>query len=211
MNYFDMVMEAVVQLDEKGGSSLQGIRKFIQTTFAPNCKAVSSFNNLTLKAINMAVADNMLERNGHSFRLSWVEKDRRKRAIVQQQRAAERAEYERLHPPKHSSSSNGRSKTPSSGGAGRSFYKRASQSVAYDYSQDFKYGAVDEGGEESVRASEVLEQFSGTVLENNRHLRKQLADFRKSRDDLLQNTFYPQLEFFLNENVSSSVCMPPPY
>lgn len=192
MNYFDMIMEAVVQLDEKGASSLPAIRKFIQANFAPNCKAVTSFNNLTLKAVNMACADNVLERVGHSYRLTSVERDRRKRAIMQQERAIARAEYERLNP----------SKSFQSAGGGN-YYKRSSQCIGYDYSQDFKYGDyVDDGSQESVRAHEVSEQFSGTVLDNNRHLRKQLADLRASRDELLQNKYYPQLEYFLNENVS---------
>lgn len=73
-----MVMEAVINLNEKEGSSLNAIRKYINTHYNIQKQQVASFNNLTLKAVNKAVASNELEKIKHSFRLTAAERDRRK-------------------------------------------------------------------------------------------------------------------------------------
>ena len=75
--YSQMVMEAVLALNEKEGSSLKAIRKYILTQYDIK-KQDASFQTLTLKAVNKAVAINELEKCKHSFKLSTAEKDRRK-------------------------------------------------------------------------------------------------------------------------------------
>ncbi len=74
-----MVVEAVITLNEREGSSLKAIRKYILTQYDIK-KQDASFHNLTLKAVNKAVASNELERYKHSFKLSTAEKERRKEA-----------------------------------------------------------------------------------------------------------------------------------
>ena len=49
---------------------------------------------------------------------------------------------------------------------------------------------------------EVLELLSGTVIENNRNLRRKLIDYKKSRDKFLYNHHYSTLQSFLPESVS---------
>lgn len=73
-----MVLEAVINLNEKEGSSLNAIRKYINTHYNIQKQQVASFNNLTLKAVNKAVASNELEKIKHSFRLTAAERERRK-------------------------------------------------------------------------------------------------------------------------------------
>lgn len=77
-SYAVMVLEAVVAMNEKGGSSLNAIRKYILTHYNVGNKQTASFNSLTLKAVNRAVAANELEKVKHSFKLSVEEKERRK-------------------------------------------------------------------------------------------------------------------------------------
>ena len=80
MNYNEMVVEAVIAMDEKHGSSLPGIRKYILNNYINSKKSVASFNNLTMKALTKAVAENQLEMVSRAvYRLSWVEKERRKK------------------------------------------------------------------------------------------------------------------------------------
>ena len=77
-----MVLEAVVNIDERGGSSLKAIRKYIQNNFALQKQQTASFNSLTLKALTKAVANNEIERvKRNTFRLTSSEKDRRKRLL----------------------------------------------------------------------------------------------------------------------------------
>jgi histone H1/5 len=76
--YSAMVIEAVIGLNEKDGSSLKAIRKFIQQNYEIRPNQMASFHNLTLKAVNKAVLTNELERLKHSFRLSAAEKEKRK-------------------------------------------------------------------------------------------------------------------------------------
>lgn len=74
-----MVTEAVINLADRHGSSLPAIRKYVMANFELKAQQIASFNALTLKAVNKAVAMDELERvKGHSFRLSQSEKDRRK-------------------------------------------------------------------------------------------------------------------------------------
>lgn len=75
-----MVLEAVENLNEKEGSSLVAIRKYILSNYKIHQKQTASFNSLTLKAVNRAVAANELEKYKHSFRISSFEKEKRKEA-----------------------------------------------------------------------------------------------------------------------------------
>jgi hypothetical protein len=76
-----MVLEAVIELNEKEGSSLNAIRKYILTHYDIKSQQKASFHNLTLKAVNRAVANNELERIKHSFRLTAAERDKRKEKV----------------------------------------------------------------------------------------------------------------------------------
>jgi hypothetical protein len=73
-----MIMEAVINLNEKEGSSLNAIRKYILHHYDIKNQHKASFNSLTLKAVNKAVASNELEKIKHSFRLTAAEKEKRK-------------------------------------------------------------------------------------------------------------------------------------
>ncbi|RYH25602.1 hypothetical protein EON65_15355, partial [archaeon] len=50
------------------------------TAFLQGNKQTASFNSLTLKAVNKAVASNELEKVKHSFKLTGAEKERRREA-----------------------------------------------------------------------------------------------------------------------------------
>jgi hypothetical protein len=78
LSYSAMTVEAVYRLAEKNGSSLQSIRKFILQNFPLKAQQTASFNSLTLKAVNKAVAQNELERLKNTFRLSNTEKEKRR-------------------------------------------------------------------------------------------------------------------------------------
>jgi hypothetical protein len=73
-----MVMEAVIDLNEKEGSSMNAIRKHILAHYDFHNQQKASFHNLTLKAANRLVASGELERIKHSFALSAKERERRK-------------------------------------------------------------------------------------------------------------------------------------
>lgn len=73
-----MVLEAVIALNEKEGSSLNAIRKFLLIAYDIQNQHKASFNNLTLKAVNNLTASDVLEKVKHSFRLSAAEKERRR-------------------------------------------------------------------------------------------------------------------------------------
>ena len=73
-------MQAVTKLnDQRNGSSIMAIRKYILQNFNMH-NQTASFQNLTLKAVNKAVAMNELERVKNSFRLSNRERERQKEA-----------------------------------------------------------------------------------------------------------------------------------
>lgn len=84
--YSVMVVDAVIALNDKEGSSLNAIRKHILTSYDIKTQH-ASFNNLTLKAVNQAVAADTLEKVKHSFRLSAREKERRRLAEKQAEAA----------------------------------------------------------------------------------------------------------------------------
>lgn len=84
--YSVMVVDAVIALNDKEGSSLNAIRKHILTSYDIKTQH-ASFNNLTLKAVNQAVAADILEKVKHSFRLSAREKERRRLAEKQAEAA----------------------------------------------------------------------------------------------------------------------------
>ena len=72
------------------------------------------------------------------------------------------------------------------------------------YNSAYRYtGSGDRGDEmnEQEAAALSLEIYTGTVVGNNRYLRKQLLDFRNKRDDYLFTYFYPMMKPFLQENV----------
>ena len=73
-----MAVEAVVALNDRHGSSLPAIRKYILANFPLKAQQTASFHNLTLKGVNKAVAAQELERDKASYKVTWMEKDRRK-------------------------------------------------------------------------------------------------------------------------------------
>lgn len=83
-----MVVEAVERLADRNGSSIAAIRKYVQQNLLNSSKQqTASFNNLTLKALQNAVALNVLELVGRSYRISANEKERRKEAARQEKAA----------------------------------------------------------------------------------------------------------------------------
>ena len=77
--YLTMVVEAVANLDERLGSSLQAIRKYILANFLVRKQQAASFNSLTLKAASKAVELKELEKIKNSYKLTFLEKERRKK------------------------------------------------------------------------------------------------------------------------------------
>jgi hypothetical protein len=74
-----MVVEAIADLEQKTGVSLQAIRKYVTMNFNLKKQQTASFNNLTLKAVNKAIALQLVEKtNGLSFKLSSSEKEKRR-------------------------------------------------------------------------------------------------------------------------------------
>ena len=82
MTYQAMVIAAVTALDDRNGVSLQAIRKYIQSNFILKSQQTASFNSLTLKAISKAVAMNEVEKINKAYRLSAVEREKRKKKIA---------------------------------------------------------------------------------------------------------------------------------
>lgn len=79
LSYSAMAVEAVYIMAEKHGSSLQSIRKYIIANFPIKVQQTASFNALTLKAVNNAVAEKLLDRFKNTFKVSPIEKERRRR------------------------------------------------------------------------------------------------------------------------------------
>ncbi len=73
-----MVIEAVINLADRHGSSIQAIRKYVTNNFPLKQQQTASFNSLTLKALNKAVAVDVLEYEKRLYRLSNSEKERRR-------------------------------------------------------------------------------------------------------------------------------------
>ena len=66
-----MVIDTVVFLAERGGSSLVNIRRHMLETYPETrSKQTASFNSLTQKALNAAVAGGKLERDKHTYKAS---------------------------------------------------------------------------------------------------------------------------------------------
>lgn len=98
VSYSVMVVEAVMNLADRHGSSLPAIRKYITANYELKKQQTASFNALTLKAVNKAVAMDELERvKGHSFRISRRELDRRKEKEKQALRQLYATEVMLLH------------------------------------------------------------------------------------------------------------------
>jgi len=92
MSYSAMAVEAVLALNDRHGSSLVAIRKWIQANFTLKDQQTASFNALTLKGANKAVANGELDKNKHSYKISEQEKNRRKqkeRKIQQREKMRE--------------------------------------------------------------------------------------------------------------------------
>jgi hypothetical protein len=67
-----MAIEAIISLAEKGGSSLVSIRRYIlEHNLETQSKQPASFNNLTLKALNTLAADGKVDREKHTYKLSF--------------------------------------------------------------------------------------------------------------------------------------------
>eukprot|EP01038_Epipyxis_sp_PR26KG_P004667 gene4667-6556_t len=83
LSYAGMVLESIIDMNEKSGSSLQSIRKYLQTVFNMRNQQVASFNSLTMKAINKLIATGEIEKvvGTRAFRLTPAEKDRRKKEM----------------------------------------------------------------------------------------------------------------------------------
>jgi hypothetical protein len=78
MSYTAMVTEAITVLADRHGSSIQAVRKYVTNHFPLKPQQAASFNSLTLKALNKAVALEVLEYDKRLYRLSAKEKDRRR-------------------------------------------------------------------------------------------------------------------------------------
>lgn len=84
-----MVVEAVINMAERHGSTLNAIRKYVQANYELKKQQAASFNALTLKALNKAVAMDELERvKQNTFRLSNSERERRKEREKREQQKA---------------------------------------------------------------------------------------------------------------------------
>jgi hypothetical protein len=78
MSYSVMAVEAVIALNERHGSSLVAIRKYMQANYPLKQQQTASFNSLTLKGVSKAVATNELEKLKHSYKVTLQEKEKRK-------------------------------------------------------------------------------------------------------------------------------------
>lgn len=78
ISYQQMAVETVLALGERHGSSLAAIRKYITATYPLKQQQTASFNSLTLKGVQKALALKELDQIKHSFKVSDQEKNRRK-------------------------------------------------------------------------------------------------------------------------------------
>jgi len=75
--YEDMVVQAVWDLQDKNGSSIPSIRKYVLDKYDKAREAaLASFNNMTMKALKKAVDTGKLDRTKSSYRISAAEKVR---------------------------------------------------------------------------------------------------------------------------------------
>jgi len=96
-----MILQAISSMNDKNGSSLQAIRKWIQQTYPDtHNKQKASFQNLTKKAIHKLEADQVLIRVKGSFKFSphYIETARRRdvdKAMSKQQQNIRADDYSR--------------------------------------------------------------------------------------------------------------------
>ena len=70
-SYAEMILDAILSLGERGGSSLTSIRRqVLESHPETQKKQTASFNTLTMKALNALVADGKLEREKHTYKPS---------------------------------------------------------------------------------------------------------------------------------------------
>ncbi len=87
MKYLDMVIESIYALSDKNGSSIQSIKKYMQQNLSQHGHQPASFNSLTKKAIDQAIAIGRIEKiKKNVYRISQTEKDKRKYEEVGRER-----------------------------------------------------------------------------------------------------------------------------
>lgn len=96
LSYSVMAVEAVLNLNDRHGTSLVAIRKYIQSNFPLKDQQTASFNALTLKGVNKAVASGELEKVKHSFKVTWQEKERRKNKERQLHKKEKKRDYKEV-------------------------------------------------------------------------------------------------------------------
>lgn len=69
-----MILETLLRLNQKNGSSLSAIRKSILSHYNIKKTSKISFNNLTLRAINSNLLENKIIKNKNSYMLNIQEK-----------------------------------------------------------------------------------------------------------------------------------------
>lgn len=185
MSYTAMVIEAVVNLADRYGSSIQAIRKYVTSNFPLKQQQTASFNSLTLKALNKAVAVDVLEYDKRLYRLSNNEKERRRekdRALKAAANAQSREALNMVSQAKFIISSLHLIKAILSMTILFFFiFQRYRKAAANGRNGG---GAVDVDGVDS--SDPLLLSFYGTAAAYNKSLRKELLNVRSKRDRFLQ-------------------------
>ena len=197
-----MVVEAVIAMDEKQGSSLQSIRKYIASHYDVNKQQTASFNSLTLKGASKAVANGELEKLKNSFRISAEEKQKRKDKEKKAYKLAKemiKGDY-------------GKGTSKASNSVRNHSLKCKHDNTHHTHCLDFTQAGLHPGSssrKSDARTSGASERehidamFVGTAAESNKVLRKQLLDARAKRDaHLLEN--FKLLDPFMPMKVSGS-------
>ena len=174
MTYSEMVVEAVQQLNDRNGSTIISIRKYIQNNFEYTRAQVSSFNKLTMNALQKEVATGVLEKNKHFYKMSMIEKERRKEESKSKKKQEKDKEREKIN------AANARAQEKK-----RKERAKLMRLKGLDYDDD------DDEDDPS---------FIGTAAQHNKTMRKEFIASREKRDKYIKNRIELLLPFITGKN-----------
>ena len=177
MTYSDMVVEAIQQLNDKNGSTIISIRKYIQNNFEYTRAQVSSFNKLTMNALQKEVATGVLERvTKHNYRISNAEKERRKEESKNKKKLEKDKERDKLI------AANARDK----------------EKKKKERNRLLKLKGMDIDDDDEDDPSLI-----GTAAQHNKSMRKEFIAAREKRDKYIKNRIELLLPFITEKNYFS--------
>jgi len=174
MTYSEMVIEAVQQLNDRNGSTIVSIRKYIQNNFEYTRAQVSSFNKLTMNALTTAVANEVLDKNKHSYKISNKEKEKRKEETKSKKKLEKDKEREKLN------TSNA----------------KALEKKRKEKAKLLRQKGIDVDDDDDEDDPSLL----GTAAQHNKSMRKEFIASREKRDKYIKNRIELLLPFISDKN-----------